>query len=706
MRQTELDRLARAYDLQLSYMDLQEKEIVASPETLLAALRGMGVIAGAEDVPDALKRYDEAHWRWNLPPVVVAWEEKPSRFTIRLPEKALTGAANLHIEREDGEVTDRPLRLDRAKVHDSAKVAGERCVEVAVSLPALPYGYHRLCIEAGGRQMPSWVISAPRKAYAQQHPPAWGVFLPLYALHSKRSWGIGDYTDLKHLIEWAGARGASVVATLPLLPAFLDKPFEPSPYQPVSRLFWNEVFIDPEATSNKQQATNGERALAEQARGMLGSPEVDYAAVMGLKREALERQAETLDPESAAAAEMEAYLASRPEVRDYAAFRAATERLGPDWRAWPKRQRDGGLSPDDYDAATARYYEYAQWCAHSQMFEARDAADLRGMRSYLDLPVGVHPQGYDAWRHRDVFAQGMTVGAPPDLLATNGQNWGFQPLIPHALRKSGYEYVVRYLRHYFASAKMLRIDHAIGLHRLYWIPDGATGHDGVFVRQPAEEMYAVVCLESMRNQAVVVAEDLGLVPPEVERGLKAHGISGMYVQMFEMTGRTAQPLRRARPNAAASFATHDLPPFAAYWTDEDLKQREKLGLLTPERVAEERKARARHRRALVAHLKQRGLVRDESDVGQVFRGSSALLAESEAEYVLLNLEDTWSETRAQNLPGTTSDQHPNWVARAAYGLDDFESVEGLTKAIETVRLYRPVDNKTGTQRGSRIKEGV
>jgi 4-alpha-glucanotransferase len=439
--------------------------------------------------------------------------------------------------------------------------------------------------------------------------------------------------------------------------------------------------------------------LAERARALLDTPEVDYAAVIRLKREALSAQARALSPDSEAAWAMEAYLASRPEVRDYAAFRAAMERLGPDWRAWPQRQREGELTHEDYDAETARYFEYAQWRAHSQMFEARDAAASLDMRSYLDLPVGVHQQGYDAWRYRGVFAQGMTVGAPPDLLASNGQNWDFQPLIPRALRESGYEYMVRYLRHYFASAKMLRIDHAIGLHRLYWIPEGATGRDGVFVRQPAEELYAVLCLESMRNEAVVVAEDLGLVPPECTQGLREHGISGMYVQMFEMTGRTEQPLNRSPEHAVASFSTHDLPTFAAYWQDEDLKQREALGLLTPERVAEEKAGRERDRGALVAHLSGRGLVGDASDVGQVFRGSTALLAESDAQWVMLNLEDAWGETRAQNLPGTTSEQHANWVSRAAHALDDFDSVEGLTKAIETVKLYRPVDNKAG-------KEGV
>lgn len=694
MSQGDLERLSTAFDIQLSYKDLQENDIFAKRETLVAALVAMGAIESEVDIPDALARHEREAWHWHIEPVSIAWDRKRSSLRLRLPLSAATGNASLRIELEEGGVQERDIILDRARETARAAIDGEDHLELVVTLPeGLPYGYHRIELEAGGRRLESLLISAPRKAYAPSNGPAWGVFLPLYALHSQRSWGIGDYTDLERLTRWAGGRGASFVATLPLLPAFLDRPFAHSPYEPVSRLFWNEVYVDPEAPFPDGAAPSVDAALAAEARALLDAPAVDYAAVMRLKRSALEAQTAALTPGSPASEALDGYLTDRPDVRDYAAFRAAVEKLGPDWRRWPARARGGLLTSKDYDPGVARYYEYAQWRARTQIHAAADAAASQGMRFYLDLPVGVHPQGYDTWRYRDVFAQGMSVGAPPDLLSTNGQNWGFQPLVPRALRRSGYEYLVRYLRHHFASSKMLRIDHAIGLHRLYWIPAGASGRDGVFVRQPAEELYAILCLESMRYEAVVIAEDLGLVPPEVGRGLKAHAISGMYVQMFEMTGRSKQPLRTPKPDAVASFSTHDLPPFAAYWQDEDLKQREALALLTPERVAEEKAGRTRDRRALVAQLQQRGLVGDGDDVAQVFRGSTALLAETDATWVLLNLEDGWGETRSHNLPGTTNDLHPNWVSRAALGLDDFDAHEGLRKTIETVRLYR-VDRST------------
>ena len=227
---------------------------------------------------------------------------------------------------------------------------------------------------------------------------------------------------------------------------------------------------------------------------------------MTLKRRVLE-QLTRLSFQGPAANEAGRSLrAMRPALQDYAAFRAAVERQSPSWRAWPERQRRGSLLPSDYDAETADYYAYAQTQAGEQIARVSRAARERGARLYVDLPVGVHPDGYDAWRYQDQFVEGMSVGAPPDLLAPGGQDWGFAPLSPEALRTSGYEYVRAYLRHHLSVAGILRIDHAIGLHRLFWIPRGASGRDGVFVRQRSEELYAILSLESHRHESVLVAE--------------------------------------------------------------------------------------------------------------------------------------------------------------------------------------------------------
>jgi 4-alpha-glucanotransferase len=378
-----------------------------------------------------------------------------------------------------------------------------------------------------------------------------------------------------------------------------------------------------------------------------------------------------------------------PALNDYASFRAAVERQSPSWRAWPERQRRGSLLPGDYDPDVAAYYAFAQMQAGEQIARVSEKARERGARLYVDLPVGVHPDGYDAWRYQEQFVEEMSVGAPPDLLAPDGQDWGFAPLNPDVQRLSGYEYMRAYLRHQLSVAGILRIDHAIGLHRLFWIPRGASGRDGVFVRQRAEELYAILSLESHRHQSVLVGENLGLVPPEVDEGLSEHGVAGMYVQLFEFTRDGDQPLKAPKPDSIASFGTHDLPTFAAYWTDADLEERRRIGLMDEEtegRVAEER---LQEKGALLSHLRGRGLAGDQPVLAEVYRGATRLLAESEARWVMLNLEDTWSETRSQNVPGTMAHQHANWTQRAKYALEDFGGVGDITRAMELMREVRP-----------------
>jgi 4-alpha-glucanotransferase len=345
--------------------------------------------------------------------------------------------------------------------------------------------------------------------------------------------------------------------------------------------------------------------------------------------------------------------------------------------------------PDDYDAAVAAYYALAQTVAADQASHASREAGEHGVRLYLDLPVGVHPDGYDAWRYQRQFVEEMSVGAPPDLLAPEGQDWGFAPLNPEAQRRSRYEYVRAYLEHHLSVAGILRVDHAIGLHRLFWIPRGASGREGVFVRQHSNELYAILSLESHRHEAVIVGENLGLVPPEVNQGLSEHGVSGMYVQLFEFTSDPGQPATTPRKQSIASFSTHDLPAFAAYWTDTDLEERQRLGLT--DAGARQRTMSRRHaeKQALKEHLCGRTLIGDEASEAEVYRGAMRLLAESEAARVLLNLEDMWGETRSQNLPGTMADQHANWTQRASYAQEEFASVDDITRTTAMMREVRP-----------------
>jgi 4-alpha-glucanotransferase len=680
---TLLRRLARLHGVQTAYEGIEHRRIVAEPESLLTVLRGLGApIESASGAAGAIQARLEALWRWRLEPVAVVWEGNGGFARLRLPETAASGRASCTLRLEAGEERSWEVELASLPERGADTIDGERCVEKQIGLPGeLPAGYHQLVIETGGRRLEALVIVAPVKTYggATARRPTWGVFLPLYALRTGRSRAIADFTDLQRLIEWAAVQGAGLVGTLPLLPAFLDRPFDPSPYSPVSRLLWNELYVDLGAAA---PALNGD------------AERVDYRAVMAAKRRALEQQMKGLDAEAERA--LEAFLAAEPRVVDYARFRAASERLGHNWRAWPTPQRGGELTPDDYDADTVRYYCYAQWRAHEQL--AVTSARARELETdlYLDLPVGVHADGYDAWRYRDGFVEGVSVGAPPDIVTNSGQDWGFAPLDPEKQRFTGYAYMRRYLAHHFSGASILRLDHAMGFERLFWVPHGATPSEGVYVRYPTDELFAVLCVESQRKQAAVVGENLGIATTRVNAALARHGIGRMYVLSIEMTGRAEEPYRSIPRPVVAGFGTHDLPTLAAFWQDLDIDERVRLGVLEPERGEAERAGRQVNKAALVTHLQREGLLGDSPALEDVMKAITALLARSPASRLLVNLEDAWLEERPQNVPGTTTDEYPNWQRRARYALEELEALPLVAEVIELLRQARPTSARAST----------
>jgi len=690
-----LRHLAALYGVQTQFTDAQAHRIVAKPESLLAALRGMGApLDRASDAAAALRQREDETWSWHIEPVQLAWDGALESVNLRVPADDAPGIIEMEVALEGGNSLCSRIDFLDASISQKANLRGRDYVaaELAVKMH-LPSGYHTLTLRTKGRELRSMIIAAPVKAYAAPEGKYWGFFLPLYALHSKRSWGIGDVTDLAALVEWSARKGANFVGTLPLLASFLERdPYVPSPYEPVSRLFWNEIFIDIDALVTALAGSVSEdvevpAVTAKAARDLNAREAVPYREVMALKRRALTEISRHGDQGPAANEVAKGSGAERPALADYSAFRAALETLGPRWREWPAPQRYGSLSEADYNPETARYYAFAQQAAQAQMTRLDGVAQKRGVRLYLDLPVGVHPDGYDPWRYQHLFVDKISVGAPPDQLAAEGQNWGFQPMNPEALRREGYSYVRDYLKGHLEAAGLLRIDHAIGLHRLFWIPDGGTSRDGVFVRQPSEELYAILSLESHRAESVLVGENLGLVPPEVNRGLARHGIGDMYVQTFALTGDEQQPLRAPNRESIASFGTHDLAPFASFWTDDDLAQRQRIGLMS-EDVAEAMKAtRAEGKRALWRHLKSRGLT-GEGTTQDAYSGTTRLLAESEARWATLSLEDTWGETRPQNVPGTIDAQHANWTRRAKYAIEEFDSVSDITNVSGVMRRVR------------------
>lgn len=442
----------------------------------------------------------------------------------------------------------------------------------------LPFGYHTLDGE-------TLLIHAPRKAF-EPDAKTWGLFLPLYAVPPNG----GDLGDLEAYMDWVRELGGSVVATLPLLAAFDD---EPSPYSPVSRLFWNERYLDVEALPEYR----GNRDLHELAARFV--PDAGF-----------ERFAE--------------------HAREYARFRG-----------------------------DERYHLYVQYRMAQQM----EKLAARGL--YLDFPLGVHGGGYDVQKYSHVFAKGVSVGAPPDSFFTKGQNWGFPPFHPEALRADRYRYFRAAIAHHARHASFLRLDHVMGLHRLYWIPDGMDAKDGVYVRYHDEELYAIVVLESVRHRCAIVGEDLGTVPDYVPKAMQRHGLRRMFVVQYE-----AGPEKLEEPLAAsvASLNTHDMPTFAAFWSGKDIDDRVAQGLLDENGAKDERETRAKIRERMQQQLGE----------GDVLENMLMFLANSEAEIVLINPEDLWGETEPQNVPGMPE---KSWKQRFRLSLQEARQDPRVTRIL-------------------------
>ena len=408
---------------------------------------------------------------------------------------------------------------------------------------------------AGNRIFKTLVISAPSRSYAEKETgKTWGAFLPMYAAHSKESWGAGNFSDWERLSRWIGARGGTVAATLPLLAAFLDYPVcEPSPYSPASRLFWDEFYLDiTRVPESSPAAARRIRSFAPRRfRAQLGkfrrAEIIDYKSQWAARRNVLERLAKYFfSKASPRRTQFERFLRERPEVKEYAAFRAVCDERKTSWHNWPQRLRGGAIEPGDYDSSAQQFHAYVQWLAHGQMDELIQRSEKHGVKLYLDLPLGVNSDGYDIWRERDSFALGASAGAPPDLFFSKGQDWGFAPLHPRRIRENGYRYVLDFLRFQMHHARLLRIDHVMGLHRLYWVPHGLAARQGTYVNYPAEEWYAIFSLESHRNRTRLVGENLGTVPPAVNESMARHALRAKCSWCNFRSGPIPRPRRRRR----------------------------------------------------------------------------------------------------------------------------------------------------------------
>jgi len=673
-----LNELAVLYGLEATFREAPDQQKQVPVDTLTAVLKILGApLESMQDIRSAIRQRKLELLQRCLEPVVVCRKTNPAVLTLRLPEAISGLRAKARLETEDGQSLNWTLDLSVLPVLKTEIVEGAIYTVKKYTLPdCLPWGYHIFNLDLQGQSYTTLIICAPYRAFSpdlRKNERLWGLFVPLYALNSSRSWGAGDLSDLELLINWTHELGGHLTGTLPLLTTFLDEPYSPSPYAPVSRLFWSEFYLDItrlEELKNNDQAREllNSSPFIEEMDDLRSSPLVDYSRVMAAKRKILECLAAGFFQKNDRRVEkFHNWLQKHQTVADYARFQACTEKQGCRWPSWPPRLREGAIREGDYETSTEQYHLYVQWAIDGQFKELSIRARDLGQKLYLDLPLGVHSAGYDVWRERDVFAQDVSAGAPPDMFYSQGQNWGFPPLHPEKIRQQGYKYFLSGLRHHLKYADLLRLDHVAGLQRLFWIPKGMTAADGVYVKYKADEFYALLTLESHRSCSVIIGEDLGNVPGYIRKQMSRHKIYTMYVASLEYKPDPHQALGLIPKKALASLNTHDLPPFTAFWQEKEKNVADRI--------------------CLPLYLHQQGWLWSPTfDNYEILKGCLKHLASSRADIFLVNLEDLWQETNSQNIPGETN--HPNWSRKARFPIEVFTSNKSLITLLKEIKQLR------------------
>ena len=659
----ELARLAAAHGVAIEYKDQLERNVEVSVDSVVAVLHALGVDASTPAaIADALREVAE---RPQTPPVIVMRQSEQRRF-------AVDDVIGLYLE--------------------SGEEVPRRLVGGVMTLAGLPTGWHTL--RTATRDIP--VVVAPDRV-TEPRSRHWGLMVQLYAMRSQSSWGIGDLHDLRTLTRWTAHQGGVLVLVNPLHATPPTLPMQDSPYYPASRRWSNPIYLRVEDTSAYAGATADVRARVDALRIGDAGDRINRNAVWAAKGSALQQLFDaTSSPLDLTRVD--------PALLDWATWCALAEVHGPDWRAWPQE-----LHRPDAPAVVAarttlsdrvRFHAWLQLLCDEQLGAVQDDARSSGLAIGVvhDLAVGTDPAGADAWALQDALALGARIGAPPDTFNQQGQDWGMPPWHPRRLAELGYAPLRDMLRGLLRHAGGVRIDHVLGLFRMWWVPADGTARDGTYVSYDVDALLGVVTLEAERAGAVVIGEDLGTVTPVVRRELADRHVLGTSVLWFEREDPVGgepgalRPLEQWREEAAASVTTHDLPTALGWLRGEHVRVRSELGLLD-DPVADE-KAWRRERQEVVELLRAAGLVGAEPTDDELVEALHLAVAATPSRLVLVAPGDVVGDLRQPNLPGTT-DAYPNWRLPLA---DAAGTPIPLEQVLDDARLTRLAAHLTATVR--------
>ena len=705
---TPLDRLAEAHHIEPGYTDIWGKRHEVGAESKRALLAAMGVAADSDDAIDASLAAARRRAFERFAPAVLVVAEGARIIVPIVAEADVAGRIIWAFTTEDGELTKGEAALADLDIMRMAWPQKERSLPLPLSPPP---GYHRLTLILAEREgVETEIIITPKRA----HWPACldrsgglsGLTAPLYGLRSGRNAGIGDFADLA-----AAPMGADFIGINPVHALFPAEPDRISPYSPSSRFFLNGLHI---ALDHVPELASSEEAqrLLENAEGVAtldrlrASEWVDYPAVSAFKHRVLEALFRAFCALSASSPRRQAFEAFRNAVGDalerHARFEALAEFFSTsdhgitDWRQWPAGYRipesPAVQAFAEEHADRVSFYAYLQWLAADQLQGAKQRTVEGGMALglYLDLAVGVAPDGAEAWSQQDALVDGVRIGAPPDDFNPDGQNWGLLPFSPAALKAQHYRPFIHLLRQNMRSAGALRIDHVLGLARSFWLPaDGRA--PGAYIRYPLKDLLGLAALESVRNQCLIVGEDLGTVPATLRAALEDHGLFGCRVLYFERDEEGAHRPASSYPSASiASIGTHDLPTLKGFWQGRDIAWRERLGLYGEDGAADsDRQDREQAKANLLHCLAHEGLLSDGIDPSrppadlpaELVLAFHRFLGRTSALLKTVQLEDVVGAEEQPNLPGTI-DEHPNWRRKIDTPIEQLARDERLSALLK------------------------
>lgn len=664
--------LADHFGIARHFWDWKGRHVEIPAETITAVLKALDVDASTpERCVEELERLHNERWLRTLPATVVIEEHDGGQIDVHVPAGS---SLTVEVHLEQGAIRGMQ-QIDNWE--PDREVAGQWRGEASFRIDGdLPTGYHRVVAHTSEGTKSCALIVTPKFVgfpASMQNSRVWGHGTQLYSVTSKRSWGVGDLQDLADLMTWGATQQfADYVLINPLHAAQVVTPMEPSPYLPASRRFINPIYIRPETIEEyrrlDRETKREVKAMRKESRAtgeVTGA--VERNAVWAFKLEALRRIHKVPLRPARKLAFDDFRRREGQGLHLFALWSALSIEFGQDWRLWPETYQNP-ISPEVAAFAVehadeVEFFEWLQWIAQLQVSSAQTTAHDAGMKLGIvsDLAVGVHTSSAETWMMPDVFAQGMNVGAPPDNYNQAGQDWGQPPWRPDRLEELEYRPFRDMVRAALRRVGGVRIDHIIGLFRLWWVPQGLGPQMGTYVRYNHEALVGILALEAQRSQALVVGEDLGTVEPWVREYLSRRGILGTSVLWFEF-GEDGQPLQSEhwREYCMASVTTHDLPPTIGYLAGDHVRIRQSLGLLEDSLEVELQRSHD-EQSAWLHRLIEDGLL-DEEEAGdpvEIMLALHRFITKTPSKVLLSNLVDVVGERRMQNQPGTI-DEYPNW----------------------------------------------